>query len=102
MISLENRLILTPLQKLPKNVGDWANKLLPNALKTCPKFNKSPNLVTLNADEWRLSHQSYVAIIAFYSPEFLLSTTLQTYVNVVEEIPQDREKLCKAQWKQYL
>ena len=25
----------------------WANKLLPNALKSCPKSNKSPNLVTL-------------------------------------------------------
>ena len=27
----------------------WANKLLPEALKTCPKSNKSPNLVTLQA-----------------------------------------------------
>ena len=25
----------------------WANKLFPNALKSCPKSNKSPNLVTL-------------------------------------------------------
>ena len=25
----------------------WANKLLPKALKSCPKSNKSPNLVTL-------------------------------------------------------
>ena len=25
----------------------WANLLLPKALKTCPKSNKSPNLVTL-------------------------------------------------------
>ena len=25
----------------------WANLLLPMALKTCPKSNKSPNLVTL-------------------------------------------------------
>ena len=25
----------------------WANKLLPNPLKSCLKFNKSPNLVTL-------------------------------------------------------
>ena len=29
------------LQKLPKNVGDLGQ------LKTCPKSNKSPNLVTL-------------------------------------------------------
>ena len=25
----------------------WANELLPNALKSCPKSNKSPNLGTL-------------------------------------------------------
>ena len=36
MISLEKLMILTPLQKL-----------LPKALKSCPKSNKSPNLVTL-------------------------------------------------------
>ena len=29
--------------KLPQNVGDLGKK----ALKTCPKSNKSPNLVTL-------------------------------------------------------
>ena len=29
---------LTPLQKLPKN-----EELLPQALKSCPKSNKSPN-----------------------------------------------------------
>ena len=27
----------------------WANWLLPQALKSCPKSNKSPNLVTLFA-----------------------------------------------------
>ena len=37
-------MILTPLQKLPK-IG--AIELLPKALKSCPKSNKSPNLVTL-------------------------------------------------------
>ena len=47
MISLEKGYILTPLQKLPKNVGDLAKFILPRALKTCPKSNKSPNLVTL-------------------------------------------------------
>ena len=35
---------LTPLQKLSKNLGKF---LLPKALKSCPKSNKSPNLVTL-------------------------------------------------------
>ena len=47
MISLEKLKILTPLQKLPQNVGDLGKLLLPKALKRCPKFNKLPNLVTL-------------------------------------------------------
>ena len=47
MISLENLQILTPLQKLPMNVEDLGKKLWPKALKSCPKSNKSPNLVTL-------------------------------------------------------
>ena len=33
--------------KMPKNVAIWANKLLPKALKSCLKSNKSPILVTL-------------------------------------------------------
>ena len=28
----------------------WANELLPKALKSCLKFNKSPNLVILTVD----------------------------------------------------
>ena len=47
MISQEKLKILTPLQKLPKNVGDLGNLIVPKALKNCPKSNKSPNLVTL-------------------------------------------------------
>ena len=45
MISPEKWQILTPLQQLPKNVGDLG-KLI-GAKKSCPKSNKSPNLVTL-------------------------------------------------------
>ena len=29
----------------------WANQLLPKAFKSCPKSNKSPNLVTLVGDD---------------------------------------------------
>ena len=47
MISLEKLQILTPFQKLPKNVGDSGKLIVPQALKSCPKSNKSPNLVTL-------------------------------------------------------
>ena len=31
----------------------WANQLLPKTLKSCPKSNKSPNLVTLHTSEKR-------------------------------------------------
>ena len=47
MISLEILKILTPLQKLPKNRGDWGKLIVAKGFKSCPKSNKSPNLVTL-------------------------------------------------------
>ena len=47
MISLEKLKILTPLQKLPKNVGDLGQLIVAKDFKSCPKSNKSPNLVTL-------------------------------------------------------
>ena len=40
-------MILTPLQKLPKNGGDWGNLIVAKGFKKLPKVNKSPNLVTL-------------------------------------------------------
>ena len=36
----------------------WAIELLPKALKSCPKSNKSANLVTLIA----VKHDNYIAI----------------------------------------
>ena len=47
MISLEKWYILTPLQKLPKNVEDLGTLIVAKGFKSCPKSNKSPNLVTL-------------------------------------------------------
>ena len=47
MISVEKWKILTPFQKLSKNVGDLGKLMLPQALKSCPKCNKLPNQVTL-------------------------------------------------------
>ena len=44
MIPVEKWMIFTTLQKLPKNVGDLGKS---KALESCPKSNKSPNLVTL-------------------------------------------------------
>ena len=42
MISLEKLKckILTPLQKLPKNVGDLGKIIVSKGLKSCPKSNK--------------------------------------------------------------
>ena len=37
-------MILAPLLKLPKNVGDLGNSYLQKALKSCPKCKKSPNV----------------------------------------------------------
>ena len=47
MISLEKIKLLTPLHKLPKNVGDLGKLIV---LKSCPKSNKLSNLVTLVAN----------------------------------------------------
>ena len=47
MIPLETGNILTSLQRLPKMLAIWAKKLLPQALKSCPKCNKLSNLITL-------------------------------------------------------
>ena len=47
MILQEKSKIWTPLQKLPKNVRDLCKIIVARGFKSCPKFNKSPNLVTL-------------------------------------------------------
>ena len=47
MTSLEKLKILTSLQKLPENVGDLDKLIVAKGFESCPKSNKSPNLVTL-------------------------------------------------------
>ena len=47
MFSLEKLKILTPFQKLPKNVGDSGKLIVAKGFKSGPKSNKLPNLVTL-------------------------------------------------------
>ena len=49
MISLEKWTILTPLQKLLKNVGDLGKLIVAKGFKNCPKCKKLPHLVTLVA-----------------------------------------------------
>ena len=41
---------MTTLQKMPKNVGDLDKLIVAKGFKSCPKSNKSPNLVTLLID----------------------------------------------------
>ena len=52
MISLEKLKILTPLQKLLKNVGDLDKLIVAKGFEKLPKSNKSPNLVTLKVPNW--------------------------------------------------
>ena len=47
IISLEKWYIFSPFQKLPKNVGGLCNLIAAKGVKSCPKSNKLPNLVTL-------------------------------------------------------
>ena len=49
MIAQEKLKILATLQKLPKNVRDLGKLIVAKGFKSCPKSNKSPNLVTLLA-----------------------------------------------------
>ena len=37
MVSLEKCMILTPLQKLPKNCGNWGKLIVANGFKKLPK-----------------------------------------------------------------
>ena len=45
----------------------WTNLLLPKALKSCPKSNKSPNLVTLDMSKWHslFVHFCEICVAAF-------------------------------------
>ena len=40
-------MILTPLQKMPNNVGDLGKIIVATSFEWLPKVQKSPNLVTL-------------------------------------------------------
>ena len=47
-------MILTPLQKLPKNMGDLGKLIIAKGFKKLPKVQKMPNLVTLDESSWKL------------------------------------------------
>ena len=54
MILTEKLHILTPLQKLPKNVGDLVKVIVATGFE---KSNKSPNLVTLDSEQNLSNHE---------------------------------------------
>ena len=68
MVSLEKLMILIPLQKLPKNGGDWCKLIVAKGFKSCPKSNKFPNLVTLNSPSTKELH-SLTDYVAYESRE---------------------------------
>ena len=53
MISQEKLKILTPLQKLPKNVEDLGKLIVAKGFENLPKSNKLPNLVILVGSDIR-------------------------------------------------
>ena len=45
---------MSPLLKLPMNVGNLGKLIVAKALKSCPKSNKLSNLVTLHVTQFAL------------------------------------------------
>ena len=81
-ISLEKWKIFSPSQILPKNAGNLGKIIGPQALKSCPKCNKSPNLVALLLDKQKLcnSINSHVQLCHFDGTGVVtLSMDLQGY-----------------------
>ena len=60
MISVEQLKLLTPLQKLPKNVRDLGELIVAKGFKSCTKSNKSPNLVTLSLSYLERAHEGLI------------------------------------------
>ena len=86
MISQEKWMILTPLQKLHKNVGDLGKIIVAKGLKKLSKVKKSPNLVTLHPSyftvRWSANIHEMIKLVRKVDRlwngliQFLLSVTL--------------------------
>ena len=84
MNSLENDRFLTPLRNLPKNVGDLGKSIV--ALKSCPKYNKSPDLVTLMGTD--ISFTKFIILLPCIA-------TLLTIVKVENYVSSKEGKLTR-------
>ena len=73
MISLEKWMILTPLQKLPNNVGDLGKIIVATGFEWLPKVQKSPDLVTLKQ---RHTHAQLCLSFVHKTSKFLYLQTL--------------------------
>ena len=67
-------MILTPLQKLPKNWGDWGKLIVANGFK---KSNNSLNLVTLTSSHSYIG--SYI-VLCLVGIKFKTKTTSTRYI----------------------
>ena len=70
MISIEKWLILTPLQKLLKNVGDLGKLIAARDFKSGPKSNKSSNPVTLVSTSKKMQKRMMIAFIQLKNSRF--------------------------------
>ena len=52
MILLEKWMILTPLQKLPNNVGDWGKLIVAKGFKKLPKVQNIAQSGHTEAEQW--------------------------------------------------
>ena len=79
-ISQEKWMILTPLQKLPKNVEDLGKLIVAKGLKKLPKVQKSPNLVTLSTGYLQKLHVLFLFFRKFFHPIFVCFVISVKYV----------------------
>ena len=73
-------MILTPLQKLPKNVEDLGKLIVAKGLKKLPKVQKSPNLVTLSTGYLQKLHVLFLFFRKFFHPIFVCFVISVKYV----------------------
>ena len=91
MISLEKLKILTPLQKLPKNVEELGKFIVAKGLKSCPKSNISPNLITLLRSIQRIRMKSI----------YFIWYKLENLHVIVDWYQCDQMGLLERSWVQY-
>ena len=101
MITLERWLILTTLQKLPKNVGDLGKLIVAKGFKKWPKVQYSPNLVTLlgndNFYRTQAQHLSFFMISLHLIDQTLdIEFVVQLWQQTAEKLAKILKGVCLA------